>query len=83
MSSGRRRSIRAPTWATCGTPGVWWCCREPGTTFGPVEEPTTYFIRPGPGHCLVMAKWGKAIVSCPDHVEQVTARLAEMHGVNL
>ncbi len=56
---------------------------EPGTCFAPGDEGTTYFIRPGQSYCLVMAKWGDAIVSCPDHVAQVTARLAEMHGVNL
>ncbi len=54
----------------------------PGTRFRGDEAPT-YFIAPSRGYTAVMAKWGKAIAACPDHVAQVTARLAEMHGVNL
>lgn len=53
----------------------------PGTCFRPGDEATTYFIRPGPGHCGVMAKWGPAIVACRDHVERVVAVLLERRGV--
>lgn len=49
----------------------------PGTCFKPGDEVSTYFVRPGPGHCGVMAKWGPAIVACPDHVERVAALLVE------
>ncbi len=48
---------------------------EPGTRFGSGDEAPTYFIRPGSGYCLVMAKWGEALAACPDHVGQVVACL--------
>ncbi|MGI4765481.1 MAG: hypothetical protein ACRYGP_10550 [Janthinobacterium lividum] len=53
----------------------------PATCFRPGDETVTYFIRPGPGHCGVMAKWGAALVACPNHVERVVAALLERRGV--
>ena len=49
----------------------------PGTRFMPGDEVATYFIKPGPGFCAVMAKWHEAMEACSDHVGQVVALLVE------
>ncbi len=48
---------------------------EPGTRFGSGDEAPTYFIRPGPGYCAVIARWSEAMEACSDHVGQVVACL--------
>ena len=50
----------------------------PATTFGPDEEPASYFVKPSPAYAAVMAKWSDAMGACPDAHERVVACLFEM-----
>ncbi len=58
----------------------------PATVFRPEDDRPTYLISWPPqtgafqGYCAVMAKWSDAMEACSDHVDLVTARLAEMRG---